>query len=113
MKLDAASLNYEKQPKDTPGISKSTILISKKVMRLQNSYINRVERISGSQTTSQRINMAVKNGAIVFSANHKQIDTIIDQFSKMFDIELIHCETSYSKLWVTIEKPKEGNNDEE
>ena len=45
--------------------------------------------------------MALKNGAIIFSANPREIDDIIDQFSKIFDVELIHCETSYSKLWVS------------
>ena len=48
--------------------------------------------------------MAVKNGAIVFSADHKEIDNIVDQFVKTFKIELIHCETSYSKLWITGEQ---------
>ena len=51
--------------------------------------------------------MVKKNGAIVFSADPIDMDSIIDQFSKIFDAEIIHCQTSYSKLWITMEEPKE------
>ena len=57
--------------------------------------------------------MALKNGAIIFSANPKEIDDIIDQFSKIFDVELIHCETSYSKLWVTHLDHFQGVSDDQ
>jgi hypothetical protein len=51
--------------------------------------------------------MVKKNGAIVFSAEPDQIDNIIDQFSKNFDAELIHCQASYSKLWIKKESTLE------
>ena len=44
--------------------------------------------------------MALKNAAIVFSAKYEDIDKIIDQFAKMFDVNIIHVETSYSKLQI-------------
>jgi len=54
--------------------------------------------------------MVLKNAAIVFSTHPKKMDSVIDQFTKNFDVEIIHIETSYSKLWIT--KKEEGLNDQ-
>jgi len=50
--------------------------------------------------------MAVKNCAIVFAAPITEIDSIIDNFSKIKNVDIIHCETSYSKLWITTDQQR-------
>ena len=51
--------------------------------------------------------MVKKNVAIVFSTDPSKIDNIIDQFPKIFDAEVIHCQASYSKLWIKKESSLE------
>lgn len=54
--------------------------------------------------------MALKNAAIVFNADHNKIDGIIQSIVDTFEIQLIHCQTSYEKLWITREEPEEADN---
>jgi hypothetical protein len=45
---------------------------------------------------------------LVFLANYDEADDIITQIRQQFDIELLHVETSYGKLWII--RDKEGNH---
>lgn len=45
--------------------------------------------------------------AMVFLADHDQADNIITNIQQQFDVEVLHVETSYSKLWIKREDQKE------
>lgn len=49
--------------------------------------------------------------AMVFLADHNQADSIITKIRQQFDIELLHIETSYSKLWIKRDDQQEENHD--
>ena len=47
---------------------------------------------------------------MIFSAEYDQIDDIITKIQQRFDIQVLHVETTYQKLWVTKTPPQEGEN---
>lgn len=49
---------------------------------------------------------------MVFLADYDQADDIITQIQQQFEIEVLHVQTSYQKLWITKSDHQEGNNDE-
>lgn len=54
--------------------------------------------------------MVKKAVAIVFLVESTEADNVVDQIQQQFDIELLHVESSYDKLWIT--KPdQEASND--
>ena len=55
--------------------------------------------------------MVRRNVAMVFSTNCDDADAIITQIRQQFDIELLHVEISYGKLWIQKGDPPEDNHD--
>jgi hypothetical protein len=47
---------------------------------------------------------------LVFLAEVEQADEIIKEIQQTFDIDLLHVETSFQKLWI-IKGAKEENNE--
>lgn len=45
---------------------------------------------------------------MVFLTDYEKADNIISKIQQQFNIELLHVETSYSKLRITKDLPKEG-----
>ena len=41
---------------------------------------------------------------LVFHANCEEADEIIAQIKQMFNIDLVHIQQSYGKLWISKEK---------
>ena len=46
--------------------------------------------------------------AMVFLTDCEKADNIISRIQRQFNIELLHVETSYSKLRIVKDIPKEG-----
>jgi len=53
--------------------------------------------------------MARQTVAIVFHVDCSKVDEIIEQIRHNPDIELIHVQQSYSKLWIMKGEPNETN----
>ena len=47
---------------------------------------------------------------LIFLANPLEVDKIISDMQKQYDIELLHVETSYGKLWITRSDRQEGEH---
>lgn len=45
---------------------------------------------------------------MIFSAEYDEIDSILTEIQKQFNIKVLHAETTYQKLWVTKKNPKGG-----
>ena len=45
--------------------------------------------------------------AMVFLADYDQADVIITEIQQKYDIEMLHVETSYGKLWIKREGRQE------
>ena len=45
---------------------------------------------------------------MVFLSDYDQADDIITQIQTQFDIEVLHVQTSYQKLWITKTAPEEA-----
>ena len=54
--------------------------------------------------------MAKIGVGMVFLADYDQADAIITQIQTQFDIEVLHVQTSYQKLWITKTEQQEGDN---
>ncbi len=50
---------------------------------------------------------------LVFLAESNEADDIINEVQQQFDIQLLHAQTSYSKLWITKQEPQQENSHEE
>lgn len=54
--------------------------------------------------------MAKIGVGMVFLADYDQADGIITQIQQQFDIEVLHVQTSYQKLWITKNEQQEADN---
>jgi len=54
--------------------------------------------------------MAKIGVGMVFLADYDQADAIITQIQTQFDIEVLHVQTSYQKLWITKNEQEEVDN---
>jgi len=44
---------------------------------------------------------------MVFLADYNEADNIINEIQKQFNIEVLHVQSSYQKLWITKTQPQE------
>ena len=49
---------------------------------------------------------------MVFLADYDKADGIITEIQQRFDIEMLHVQTSYQKLWIIKSEYPEDNNDQ-